>query len=145
MDHPQFQELHVVPNMDTKNQFRIMPLPSGFEYPHSFIEFIKREPLPNLKPWSFLHKQREGISEAWLKTIQQQYPSRKLVPFARIDNTDDVVCFDASVPSSDPIVHYVHTFASPGWEDRGCVINFDTWLKAAIADAQKFKAADEEE
>jgi len=145
MDRLPLQELQAGHNMNIKNQFKTIQLPDGFEYPHSFMEFIKREPLPDLKPWSFLHKQRQGISEAWLKTIQQQYPSRKLVPFARIDNADDVVCFDASGPSSDPIVHYVHTYASPGWEGRGHVVNFDAWLKAAMADAQQFKAANEEE
>lgn len=130
--------------MEIKSQFEIIQLPDGFEYPHSFMEFIKREPLPDLKPWWFLHKYA-GTSEAWLKTVREQYPNRQLVPFAKIEHTDDVVCFDASGSSIDPIVHYVHTYASPGWEDRGNVVNFDAWLKAAIADAQQFKAADEEE
>lgn len=130
--------------MDIKKQFETIPLPVGFVYPDSFIQFIHREPLPDLKPWWFLHKYA-GTSEAWLKTVREQYPNRQLVPFAKVEHTDDVVCFDASEPSSDPIVHYVHTYASPGWEDRGHVINFDAWLQAAIADAQQFKAADEGE
>lgn len=130
--------------MDIKSQFEIIQLPDGFEYPHSFMEFIKREPLLDLTPWWFLHKYT-GTSEAWLKTVREQYPNRQLVPFAKIEHTDDVACFDASEPSSDPIVHYVHTYASPGWEDRGHVGNFDAWLEAAIADAQQFKAADHEE
>ncbi|MDZ7938040.1 MAG: hypothetical protein U5M53_07050 [Rhodoferax sp.] len=130
--------------MDIKSQFETVQLPDGFVYPHSFMEFIKREPLPDLKPWWFLHKYA-GTSEAWLKTVREQYPNRQLVPFAKIEHTDDVACFDASGPSSDPIVHYVHTYASPGWEDCGHVINFEAWLKAAISDAQQFKAADEEE
>ena len=130
--------------MEIKSHFEIFQLPDGFVYPHSFMEFIKREPLPDMKPWWFLHKYA-GTSEAWLKTVREQYPNRQLVPFAKIEHTDDVVCFDASGPSSDPIVHHVHTYASPGWEDRGNVVNFDAWLKAAIADAQQFKVADEEE
>ncbi|GAA6143719.1 hypothetical protein [Hydrogenophaga sp. 5NK40-0174] len=130
--------------MNIKSQFENIQLPDGFVYPKSFMEFIKLEPLPDLKPWWFLHKYA-GTSEAWLKTVREQYPNRRLVPFAKMEHTDDVVCFDASGPSSDPIVHYVHTYASPGWEDRGHVINFDAWLKAAIADAQQFKAADEQE
>lgn len=129
--------------MEIKSQFKSVQLPDGFIYPSSFVEFIRREPLPNLKPWWFLHEYA-GTSEAWLKTMREQYPDRQLVPFAKMEHTDDVVCFDASEPSNDPIVHYVHTYASPGWEARGSVVNFDAWLKAAIADAQQFKAAAEE-
>ena len=143
MDHRQRRVLQGNHEMDMKSLFKTAQLPDDFEYPQSFMKFIKDEPLPDLSPWFFLHK-REGISEAWFRTIQQQYPSRKLIPFARINNTDDVVCFDASLPSDDPLVHYVHTYASPGWEDRGHVVNFDAWLKAAIADAVQFKAEGEE-
>lgn len=129
--------------MDIKSQFKIAPLPDGFEYPQSFMTFVQSEPLPDLKPWWFLHKYT-GTPEAWLKTVRQQYPNRQLVPFAKIEHTDDVACFDASAPSDDPVVHYVHAYALQGWEDRGHVVNFDAWLEAAIADAMQFKAEGEE-
>ena len=77
--------------------------------------------------------------EAWLEEISNQYPSRKLVPFAKINYSDDIACFDASVNSNDPIVHYVHSYASPGWEDRGSVKNFDEWLKLALKDSEIYK------
>lgn len=130
--------------MDIRNLFTTEPLPDGFEYPQSFLQFIKSEPFPDLEPWWFLHK-FAGTSEAWLKTVRQQYPERKLVPFAKVGHTDDVACFDASAPSNDPIVHYVHTYASPGWEGRGCVVNFDAWLKNANEESARWKAEGAEE
>ena len=144
MDHLFLKKLKEGCNIGIKREFKTIQLPSGFTYPQSFIEFIERKPPPDLKPWWFLHKY-PCTSESWLKTVREQYPDRQLVPFAKVDHTDDVVCFDASRPSSDPIVHYVHTYASPGWEDRGHALNFDAWLNTAKADAQQLKAADEPE
>lgn len=109
-----------------------------FQLPNSFIEFCETDLSDDISPWWFLHKE-EGVFEAWLEEISNQYPSRKLVPFAKINYSDDIACFDASVNSNDPIVHYVHSYASPGWEDRGSVKNFDEWLKLALKDSEIYK------
>ncbi|WP_084236568.1 hypothetical protein [Hydrogenophaga taeniospiralis] len=116
----------------------------GFVFPRSYISYFEQTTIPDLSPWWFLCEM-PGLSDSWLKVIKRQYPSRQLVPFAKIEHIDDVACFDASAPSNDPIVHYVHTYASPGWEDRGHVVNFDAWLKAAMADAVQFNADGEGE
>lgn len=114
-------------------------LPTGFVFPRAYLSYIDQKNIPDLMPWWFLCEMK-GMSDSWFKNIQKQYPNRKLVPFAKIDHTDDVACFDASVSSTDPIVHYVHAYASPGWEDRGNVTNFNAWLNAAISESERYKA-----
>lgn len=114
-------------------------LPLKFIFPQSYLLYIDQKPIPDLMPWWFLCEMK-GMSDSWFKNIQKQYPSRNLVPFAKIDHTDDVACFDASTHAIDPIVHYVHAYASPGWEDCGHVINFDEWLNAAKAESAQYKS-----
>ena len=58
-----------------------------------------------------------------------------------VNYSDDIACFDASIDSADdPIVFYVHAFASPGWEDRGSVANFNEWLKQALQEAKAYQS-----
>lgn len=82
---------------------------------------------------------RPGTSDAWIKTLREAYPDRSLVPFAKYSYTDDIACFEADSASSDPVVHYIHAFTTPGWEDRGHVKNFSEWLHLAILDAKDDK------
>ena len=80
-----------------------------------------------------------GTSDAWLKLLRRSYPARQLIPFAKYDYTDDIACFDASLLSENPSVYYIHMFATPGWENRGNVIDFNAWLQAALEDARRDK------
>ncbi|GMR16929.1 MAG: SMI1/KNR4 family protein [Gammaproteobacteria bacterium] len=114
-------------------------LPDNFSFPQTYIEFISHENIPDLEPWWFLCENEE-FAKFWMEEIAKQYPSRKLVPFAKIEDTDDVACFDGSDTSGDPKIYYVHTFAAPGWEDRGEVENFATWLEKTEADSAQYKA-----
>lgn len=114
-------------------------LPVGFSFPQSFLSFVAQDPLPDLEPWVLLCTSKR-YADGRLSAVKRLYPARRLVPFAFWDGSDDVACFDASITSEDPIVYYVHTYASPGWEDRGHVANFDTWLKAAVEESARYKA-----
>jgi hypothetical protein len=79
-----------------------------------------------------------------VRTLQEQFPYRTLVPFAKTGASDDVACFDGTDTSGDPKVLLIHTFCSPGWEDRGSVDNFDEWLKAVEEKSRQFKLEREE-
>jgi hypothetical protein len=105
-------------------------LPSGFRYPKSFLEFIEQEQLPDLFPWKFLAEDQVS-ADGWREEIERLYPSRTLVPFANYSGSDDFACFEAAYPSEDPVVHYVHAYASSPYEDRGNVANFLEWIKDA--------------
>ncbi|SDY98805.1 hypothetical protein SAMN04515617_1445 [Collimonas sp. OK242] len=118
-------------------------LPEGFLFPHSYIDFVSRESIPDLDPWWFLcTSQRDA--DGWFQAVKKLYPERKLVPFALWDGSDDIACFDASVPTADPLVHYVHAYASSGWEDRGHVANFTEWLKVTEEESARYKTEREE-
>ena len=118
-------------------------LPKDFTFPQEFIAFVSQKELPNLHPWWLLYTY-EGAFDAWLKIVRKQYPSRSLIPFAKIEYTDDIACFDGLDFSGNPKVFYVHSYASPGWEDRGCVNNFSEWLKYALEDAEEYQREDNE-
>lgn len=114
-------------------------LPEKFSFPQSYIKFVYQEDMPYLEPWSFLCKY-EKSANFWLDEIAKQYPSRVLIPFAKAGSSDDIACFDGSDTSGNPKVFYVHTFASPGWEDRGEVENFDVWLEKTRAESAQYKS-----
>jgi hypothetical protein len=114
-------------------------LPEGFKYPLSFLEIVSRKDVLDLEPWWFLYE-FEDFARQWLFEIKKQYPTRELIPFAKASNNDDIVCFDGSDISGDPKVYLIHTFASPGWEDRGSFYNFDEWLKQVKEESALYKA-----
>ncbi|WP_421850617.1 hypothetical protein [Novosphingobium sp.] len=114
-------------------------LPEGFRFPRSFIDLVDRNALPDLQPWRFLCQSQKD-ADGWMLAVQRLYPSRKLVPFALWAGSDDVACFDGDGRSDDPVVHYVHAYASAGWEDRGNVPSFDEWIKAAQEQSVSFQA-----
>lgn len=114
-------------------------LPQGFSFPSSFLDIVNRDPVLDLDPWWFLYEFEE-VAKTWLLEMKKQYPNRSLIPFAKVTYSDDIACFDGTDRSGDPKVYYVHTFASPGWEDRGNVNNFDDWLKLAKEESMEYKA-----
>ncbi len=114
-------------------------LAGNFSFPQSYVELVSQENIPYLEPWWFLSEYKED-ADFWMDEIAKQYPSRKLVPFAKAGSSDDVACFDGSDTSGNPKVFYVHTFASSGWEDHGDVENFDVWLEKTKAESIEYKA-----
>lgn len=123
-------------------------LPETFSFPQSYLEFVSQEEIPYFEPWYFLCEFEKNAS-FWINEIAKQYPTRSLIPFAKNENSDDVVCFDGSDTSGNPKVFYVHTFASSGWEDHGEEENFDVWLEKTKTESAQYKAEmineDEEE
>ena len=114
-------------------------LPEGFQFPPTFLEIINQEAILDLDPWWFLCE-FEKSAKYWLYEMKNQYPTRQLIPFAKLSYSDDVACFDGSDTSGNPKVYYVHAFASAGWEDRGYTDNFTEWLKIARLESARYKA-----
>lgn len=119
-------------------------LPENFSFPQSFLELVSQEEIPYFEPWYLLCKFEKNAS-FWIDEIVKQYPSRSLIPFAKDESSDDVVCFDGSDTSGNPKVFYVHTFASPRWEDRGEVEGFDAWLEKTKIESAQYKEEMESE
>ena len=100
--------------VDPRKAFLTEKLPESFKFPSSYIDFLKSNRSEDIHPWWLMYE-NPGTSDAWLQILRESYPNRMLVPFAKFDYTDDIVCFEANTPSLDPVVHYVHTFTTPGW------------------------------
>jgi|GEM_PF-146416 len=128
---------------ETPYLFEDNSLPQGFHFPESYLNLLKNE-LPDIEPWWWLAPYRES-SVFWLKTLQEQFPYRTAIPFAKADASDDVVCFDGTDMSGNPKVLIIHTFCSSGWEDRGTIDSFDEWLKITMEESKQFKLEKEED
>lgn len=57
--------------------------------------------------------------------LQKRYLGRRLYPFARRDDNDDVACFE----DDNSLVHIIHDFADIGWEQKEVFPTFDAWLE----------------
>lgn len=82
--------------------------------------------LTNLEPWFILKKDQIKQKKNGLK---KRYPSRRLIPFAKRDDNDDVACFEEG---KDEEIQIIHDFASPGFEQKKTYKNFWDWFKTAI-------------
>jgi hypothetical protein len=71
----------------------------------------------------------EKMIDLHYKGLKDRYPQRTIVPFARKIGNDDVACFEASSPSDDPEVLFIHDWAGAGYELRGKLKNFSEWLE----------------
>jgi len=116
--------------MIQKFLFAAPEISADFKYPASFLNYCATAKNDSLEPWYIFEDAEEAMD--WLETVREWYPTRNLIPFARDDvSGDDIACFDGADVAGDPKVHFVHTFASAGWEDRGNVPNFAAWLVEA--------------
>ncbi|HEX8967829.1 MAG TPA: hypothetical protein VF937_08125 [Chloroflexota bacterium] len=106
-------------------------LPKGFVYPHEFVRVVELG-LTNLEPWWIL--QGDLLRDHFVG-LRKRYEKRRLVPFARREDNDDVACFDAD---SGTVV-IIHDFTTPGWEQRAEYIGFYSWLRQAIEDLIAFE------
>ena len=108
---------------------RLLPisdLPDGFNYPPEFIRVVELG-LTDLEPWWIFDGELLWRRAA---NLRRRYPDRRLVPFARRQDNDDVACWDLA--EGDVVI--IHDFASPGSEQRARFPDFYSWLRQAIDD-----------
>ncbi|MEV6672136.1 hypothetical protein [Streptomyces sp. NPDC051162] len=106
-------------------------LPEGFSYPEGFLRAIESG-LVGLDPWWLL----EGKSlRVRMSGLRERFPERRLMPFARREDNDDVVCWDLETGT----VRVIHDFTTPGRENRREFATFYDWLRAALEDFIEFE------
>lgn len=98
---------------------------ADFEYPAG-LEKIVDLGLTDLDTWFIMDA---PFAERYCASINQRYPERALIPFAKRSDNDDVACFEIGKPGK---VEIIHDFADPGWEQRSEHPNFWDWFKNAI-------------
>lgn len=112
----------------------LVDLPHGFSYPASFIRVVELG-LVDLEPWLILEG---GLLHDRYRGLEARYPGRRLVPFARRQDNDDVACWQVG----EQQVLIIHDFADPGREVRETLPSFYDWLRRAIDDLIDFEPDD---
>jgi len=108
-------------------------LPSWFrEYPEEYLVLIEQE-LIDFTPWIILNGDR-------LKTriagVQNRYGYRKLLPFARREDNDDVACWEDD--NSNVVI--IHDFATKGYEGGKISMRFWDWFRQCIEDMIEYNS-----
>jgi len=129
--------MKVIEKSDKPYLFEDYPLPVGFRFPESYLFLLEKRP-PDIEPWEWLASYKE-LSISWMNIIKKQFPYRTVIPFAKRDDSDDVSCFDGTDTSGNPKIIFIHTFCSPGSENRGEANNFDDWLEVTKEESRQFK------
>jgi hypothetical protein len=89
-------------------------LPSWFSYPKEFIGAVESG-VCDVGPWQIL-------SGTWLivrlEGLKKRFPDRDLVPFARRLDSDDVACWERTLPGA---VQIIHDFAASGGRSANAI------------------------
>ena len=102
-------------------------LPSWFRYPPTYLRIVEQS-LLDLTPWHILSAE-DALRQ--MHGFEDRYPSRRLVPFARRQDNDDVACWEDGKPE---MIVVVHDYASEGWENEGSFDSFWSWFRSAVED-----------
>ena len=119
--------------MELYNAAELYP---GFAYPAG-LEKIAELDLVDLDIWFVMDA---AFAARYIRGLATRYPDRKLVPFAKRTDNDDVACFEVGTM---PHVQIIHDFADPGWEQRGEFADVWAWFSSAVGDLIAY-ARDEE-
>lgn len=119
---------------------RAEEIPYGFQYPAGIYKLIELN-LLNYDVWYFMD--RESALER-LKGVQERYPNRKLIPFARRDDCDDIACFEVGSKELEGRVFIIHDYASSGWESREVLESIWEWVKYAVDIMVEFELIEED-
>ncbi|HEM6099522.1 hypothetical protein [Streptococcus suis] len=95
---------------------------SFFRYPQHLKDLIS-EGIVDFGVWYLMNDEQ---TTRRFKGLQERYPERKLYPFARRDDNDDIACFEKE---DNTTVHIIHDFADAGWEQKDIFPNIDAWLR----------------
>ncbi|MPQ44438.1 hypothetical protein [Clostridium tarantellae] len=96
-----------------------------FKYPESFLKAIEL----NLIAFDLWNIMDEDTVVDRVEGLKERYPHRKLIPFARRYDNDDIACFEIGKSKK---VEIIHDFASIGYEQRKEYNDFWEWLEEAI-------------
>ncbi len=108
----------------------------GFTYPKAFLKAVELH-LTDLDIWYIMDAEQVLLR---FEGLRQRYPKRKLIPFARRDDNDDVACFEVDKGNR---VFVIHDFANEGWERRKEFSDFWGWFEAAVHDMIEYQREEE--
>lgn len=106
-------------------KYNIQGMYQNYSYPKELDKVIRLN-LVDLDIWYLMTKKQV---ENRIKGLKERYPERKLIPFAKRDDRDDIACFEIGKGNK---VQIIHDFASAGYEQRKEYDCFWDWFRDAI-------------
>ena len=95
-----------------------------FEYPEAYKKLVEL----NLVDFDVWYLIESGQATRRYYDLEKRYPNRQLIPFARRDDNDDIICFERGSNK----VQLIHDFASEGFEQKGEFQDVWTWVEFAV-------------
>ena len=118
--------------------FKIESFYKDFQYPEEFIKIMELD-LLNFDLW-VVYDNKEFF-DVRIKGLIERYPNRKLIPFAKREDCDDIACFEIG---KEGTVQIIHDFSSEGYEQRKEYKSFWDWFRDAIEEMIKRYEEDKE-
>lgn len=107
-----------------------------FCYPESFVKVMDLN-LVDFDLWYFMS---EDMEIKRLNGLIERYPKRKLIPFAKRDDCDDIACFEIGQGEK---VQIIHDYSMEGYEQKRTYNDFWEWLKDAINEMIEYNREEE--
>ncbi|WP_342472613.1 hypothetical protein MHH70_03965 [Metasolibacillus sp. FSL H7-0170] len=107
-----------------------------FRYPDSYKKIVEL----NLVDFDVWYLIESGQATRRYFDLKERYPTRKLIPFARQDDTDDIACFEIGKGTK---VQLIHDFATEGFEQKYEFSDFWSWLEFAIKEMVFYSRSEE--
>ncbi|MEI5989368.1 hypothetical protein A5881_000856 [Enterococcus termitis] len=107
-----------------------------FVYPESYDKLIELK-LVDFDVWYLIES---GQATRRYHDLKERYPNRKLIPFARRDDNDDIVCFEVGKENK---VQLIHDFTTEGFEQRGEFGDLWDWVEFAVKDLIDYNRSEE--
>lgn len=98
---------------------------NDFSYPKSILKIVELN-LVDFDLWYLIQPEQATIR---IKGLKDRYPNRKLIPFARRDDSDDIACFEVGKMDK---VQIIHDFSGEGYEQRKEYACFWNWFRDAV-------------
>ena len=106
-------------------KFNVNKIYKSYEYPVEYNKVLELN-LVNLDVWYFMDAEQV---EKRITGLKKRYRNRKLIPFSRRDDCDDIACFEVGKKDK---VEIIHDFSDSGWEQRREYECFWDWFRDAI-------------
>ncbi len=101
-----------------------------FQYPRGYWK-LKELNLTDFYFWYFIPENQLCNR---INGLNDRYPKRKLIPFARRDDNDDIACFEIGKGEK---VQIIHDYASQGYEQLKEYENIWLWVKDAFEELMR--------
>lgn len=107
-----------------------------FIYPEAYNKLIELN-LVDFDVWYLIESNQ---ATRRYHDLKERYPNRKLIPFARRGDNDDIACFEIGKENR---VQLIHDFTTEGFEQRGEFDDLWEWVESAVKTMVEYNREEE--